>query len=176
MHHGCFLVVIVLPYCILSAKILVWRSFRRLCLAAAGPGEFFVCSWRPRWAEGHGGSASIKLLCSPASHCGCRRLRICSVVSSRNGYLDARDESSSTRCSCRVEKFIQTNYRLHGRPPTDESQSASTLCVSDCLSVYPTPSVCVCVCVCLSLCLIILYRCVPVRALLLPVNELGLSL
>jgi len=150
MHHGCFLVVIVLPYCILSAKILVWRSFRRLCLAAAGPGEFFVCSWRPRWAEGHGGSASIKLLCSPASHCGCRRLRICSVVSSRNGYLDARDESSSTRCSCRVEKFIQTNYRLHGRPPTDESQSASTLCVSDCLCVYPTPSVCVCVCVCLS--------------------------
>jgi len=90
MHHGCFLVVIVLPYYILSAKVLVWRSFRRLCLAAAGPGEFFVCSWRPRWAEGHGGSASIKLLCSPASHCGCRRLRICSVVSSRNVSRRAR--------------------------------------------------------------------------------------
>jgi len=105
---------------------------------------------------------------------------VCESVRSfpRVMYLDARGESSSTRCSCRVEKFIQTNYRLHGRPPSDESQSASTLCVSDCLCVYPTPSVCVCVCVCvcLSLCVIILYRCVPVRALLLPVNELGLSL
>jgi len=80
---------------------------------------------------------------------------VCESVRSfpRVMYLDARGESSSTRCSCRVEKFIQTNYRLHGRPPTDESQSASTLCVSDCLSVYSTPSVCVCVCVCVSVCL-----------------------
>ena len=43
MHHGCFLVVIVLPYCILSAKILVCMEEFSASLLSGGRTRRIFC-------------------------------------------------------------------------------------------------------------------------------------